>query len=168
MEKKNLTHYRNVFKSDHLGIADLEDMIEKRMDLIFTIKEVKQEFNVAVAGKKGNYNIAYFKENIKPLVLNATNSKIVKSFCGGSPFVENWKNVLIEMYIDESVKMKGEVVGGVRISPKQPKPIQIDKPQFTEANFEKAKAANATIEVIKSRYSVSQEIEQKYLAYVAA
>jgi len=168
MEKKNLTHYRNVFKSDHLGIADLEDMIEKRMDLIFTIKEVKQEFNVAVAGKKGNYNIAYFKEAIKPLVLNATNSKIVKSFCGGSPFVENWKNVLIELYIDESVKMKGEVVGGVRISPKQPKPIQIDKPQFTEANFEKAKAANATIEVIKSRYLISQEVEQKYLAYVAA
>lgn len=168
MEKKNLTHYRNVFKSDHLGIADLEDMIEKRMDLIFTIKEVKQEFNVAVAGKKGNYNIAYFKEAIKPLVLNATNSKIVKSFCGGSPFVENWKNVLIELYIDESVKMKGEVVGGVRISPKQPKPIQIDKPQFTEANFEKAKAANATIEIIKSRYLITTEIEKQYLDYVAA
>ncbi len=168
MEKKNLTHYRNVFKSDHLGIADLEDMIEKRMDLIFTIKEVKQEFNVSVAGKKGNYNIAYFKEAIKPLVLNATNSKIVKSFCGGSPFVENWKNVLIELYIDESVKMKGEVVGGVRISPKQPKPIQVDKPQFTETNFEKAKAANATIEVIKSRYSITPEIEKQYLEYVAA
>ncbi len=26
--------------------------------------------------KKGNFNIAYFNENIKPLVLNAGNSKI--------------------------------------------------------------------------------------------
>lgn len=49
METK--THYRKVFKSDHLGIADLEDFIEEK-SLIFTIKEVKQELNVAVAGKK--------------------------------------------------------------------------------------------------------------------
>ena len=28
--------------------------------------------------KKGNYNIAYFYEGIKPLVLNATNAKVIK------------------------------------------------------------------------------------------
>jgi hypothetical protein len=167
MEKVK-THYRNVAKSDHLGVADLEDMIEKKLDLIFTIKQVKQEINVPVAGRKGNYNIAYFVENIKPLVLNQTNAKVVKSFSNGSPFVEDWSNIKLELYIDESVKMKGDIVGGVRISPKQPKEIKKEKPVFTDANFEKAKNANATIEQIKSVYSITSEMETKYSDYVTA
>ena len=41
MSTENKHHYRNVFKSDHLGSADLEDLIEKGHNLCFTIKEVK-------------------------------------------------------------------------------------------------------------------------------
>lgn len=132
--------------------------------MIFTIKEVKQEFGATVAGKKGNFNIAYFVENIKPLVLNSTNAKTVRSFApANSPFVNDWNNITIEMYIDSSVKMKGDVVGGIRIRQIQPK-VKV-KPNFTEANFEKAKKAGATIERIKEVYTVSEEIEQKYLNY---
>jgi len=163
METK--THYRKVFKSDHLGIADLEDLIEEKKSLVFTIRQVKQEIGVSVAGKKGNFNIAYFNEPIKPLVLNSTNSKTVKSFANNSPFVEDWKNIVVELYIDENVKMKGEIVGGVRIRPVQPTTKQ--KPKFTEANFEKAKTAGATIEKVKELYEVSSEIEQKYKDYAA-
>lgn len=162
----NKTHYRKVMKSDHLGIADLEDLIEEGKPLVFTIKEVKQEINVSVAGKKGNFNIAYFVEKIKPLVLNSTNCKQVKAFCNNSPFVEDWKNVLVELYIDDNVKMKGETVGGVRIKPIQPTLQQKPKPQFTEANFEKAKEAKATIELIEKRYTITDEVKTKYLAYV--
>lgn len=122
------THYRNVFKSDHLGVADLEDMIERGQPLIFKIKDVRQEFNVAVAGRKGNHNIAYFEGKHKPLVLNATNSKVLKKFAQGSSFIEDWKSKLIELYIDPNVTMKGEKVGGVRIKPVQPKP---QKPELT-------------------------------------
>lgn len=117
----NKTHYRKVFKSDHLGSADLEEFIEENKPLIFTIKNVQQEYGTKVAGRKIDANIAYFKENIKPLVLNATNSKVVKKLAGGSPFVEDWKNVTIQLYIDRTVKMKGEVVGGVRIKDEPPK-----------------------------------------------
>lgn len=163
-EKKH--HYRAVFKSDHLGSADLEDFIEQKKPLIFTIKEVKQELNVSVAGKKGNHNIAYFVEPIKPLVLNATNSKVVKSFCGGSPFVEDWKNVPIELYIDENVKMKGETVSGVRIKPVQPN--QKQKPFFSSANFEKALAAKATIEQIEKAYQITSETKDEYLRLLIA
>lgn len=117
---RNKTHYRKVFKSDHLGVADLEDLIEEKKRLIFTIKEVKQEYKTLVAGKKIDANIAYFEEQIKPMVLNATNSKIVKSFNNNSPFVEDWSNTKVELYIDSNIKMKGDLVGGVRINPKQP------------------------------------------------
>jgi len=115
------THYRKVFKSDHLGSADLEEFIEDGKPLIFTILEVKQEYSTKVAGKSIDANIAYFKEKIKPLVLNATNARVLKHLAGGTPFVEDWKNILIELYIDANVRMKGEVVGGVRIKDKPPK-----------------------------------------------
>lgn len=56
------THFRKVLKSDHLGTSDLEDFIEEGRSLIFTIKEVRQQYGVSVAGKKGDFNIAYFAE----------------------------------------------------------------------------------------------------------
>ena len=165
-EANNKTHYRKVFKSDHLGSADLEEFTEDGKKLIFTIKEVRQEYGAKVAGKKIDANIAYFKENIKPLVLNSTNSKQVKAFAGGSPFVQDWTNILIELYIDHNVKFKGDVVDGVRIMATQPKTKA--KPVFTEANFEKAKSANATIEAIEKRYKLTEDIKSKYLEYVGA
>lgn len=125
------THYRKVFKSDHLGVADLEDLIEAKTPLVFTITHVNQELGVAVAGRKGNYNIAYFKEKIKPLVLNATNSKVMKKLSGGSVFVEDWTNITVSLYIDASAKLKGEIVGGVRINPTAPK---MEKREITPQN----------------------------------
>ena len=116
-ELANKTHYRKVFKSDHLGQADLEDFIEQGSNLVFTIHHVCQEIGAKVAGKKINANIAYFQENIKPLVLNATNSKTMRQLTGSS-FVEDWSNIAVQLYIDPNVKMKGDTVGGVRISPK--------------------------------------------------
>lgn len=114
------THFRKVYKSDHLGCADLEDMIEAKKPLIFTIKHVNQEYGTKVAGKKIDANIAYFAENIKPLVLNATNSRVMRGFAK-SVFVEDWTNIKVQLYIDPNVKMKGETVGGVRISKDAPK-----------------------------------------------
>ena len=38
---ENKTHYRKVFKSDHLGVPDLEDLVESKHNLIFTIKTDK-------------------------------------------------------------------------------------------------------------------------------
>ena len=159
---EHLTHYRKVFKSDHLGVADLEEMIEEGKPLIFTISEVKQEWDVVVAGRKGNHNIAYFKEDIKPLVVNSINSKVIKSFAKGSPFVEDWKDLTLELFVDSTVKMKGETVGGVRIRSVQPK-VKVKK-TFTGANFEAAKTQGFTIEQIKQYYDVTPEMETKFNA----
>ena len=59
------THYRNVMKSDHLGVADIEDLVDQKRHLVFTIDHVNQEFGTKVAGRKIDANIAYFVENIK-------------------------------------------------------------------------------------------------------
>lgn len=156
-------HYRNVFKSDHLGSADLEDLIEQGSNLIFTIREVKQEIGAKVAGKKVDANIAYFKEPIKPMVINATNGKILRNFAN-SPMVEDWKDLTVELYIDENVQMKGERTQGVRIRPTQPVQNKV-KPLFTSLQFEAAKKANATREQIEARYTLTEEVYQQYLSY---
>ncbi|KQC34000.1 hypothetical protein AAU57_12160 [Nonlabens sp. YIK11] len=159
-------HYRSVFKSDHLGSADLEEMVEEGKRLVFTIKEVKQEMGARVAGKKIDANIAYFKEDIKPLVLNATNSKQVAKFAG-SKFVEDWSGLTIELYIDASVKMKGEIVGGVRIKPTMP---QATKPKLlpNTEQWKKAKDAvmsgKTTPDSIRKHYELSKEHELQLTA----
>lgn len=163
-EKKH--HYRNVFKSDHLGSADLEDLIEQGHNLFFTIKYTKQEIGVKVAGKKVDANIIYFVENIKPMVVNATNGKILRQFAG-SPMVEDWKNMPIELYVDENVRaVSGGTTQGVRIRPIQPQ-IKAKK-DFTDVNFEPAKKANATKEQILAVYNLSDETWLKYQEYVTA
>ena len=136
---ENKTHYRRAAKSDHLGVADLEDFIEQGSDLIFTIKQVKFEQGVNVAGKKGNYNIAYFAEKIKPLVLNPTNGKIMKLLTK-TPWIEEWAGVTIKLYIDENVSFGKERTGGVRIAMQLPQTKTADKKleYIDDARFEKA------------------------------
>ena len=56
MTTEHKTHYRKVFKSDHLGKADLEDFLELGSDLIFTIAQVRQELGAKVTGKKIDAN----------------------------------------------------------------------------------------------------------------
>tara|TARA_R110002051_G_scaffold315679_1_gene394354 strand:- start:101 stop:613 length:513 start_codon:yes stop_codon:yes gene_type:complete len=116
------THYRKVFKSDHLSSYDLEDFIEEGRALDFTISHVNQETQVRVAGKKIDANIAYFSDGIKPLVLNATNSKIVSKLAG-SNFVQDWNNIPVELYIKKGISFGKETVQGVRIKETSPKLI---------------------------------------------
>jgi len=119
MEK---THYRKVFKSHHLSSADLEDFAEQGKQLVFTIKHVTQHLKedsikgsgVQVAGKRISANIAHFEESIKPLVLNATNSKQVAKIVGSS-FTQDWQNVKVELFVMQNVKMKGDITTGIRI-----------------------------------------------------
>ena len=154
-----MANYRAVYKSEHLGVVDLEEMVETKQSMIVTIREVKQEMGAMVAGSRGNFNIAYFAENIKPLVLNATNAGIVRKLAGGSTDTDNWKNVLVELFIDPNVKMKGQIVGGVRI--KGEKPIK-QKPSATKTTMDSAFGKKATIEEIEKIYIVSNELKEYY------
>ena len=166
---ENKTHYRKVFKSDHLGCADLEDFIESGSDMVFTIKHVKQEFGVRVAGKKGDHNIAYFVENIKPLVVNAGNSLMLKGFANGSSFIEDWVNLKVRLYIDPNVRFGNDVVSGVRIHPEQPQACKSLQPN-TKAweNSIIAYKRDGNLDAVKKRIDVSPEIEQQLIGEVNA
>lgn len=158
------TDWRKYRKSTHLASADLDAMETDGVPLIFNIKDVKYETNIDVSGTKMDGIFCHFIEPIKPLKLNSTNNKILAGFAKKNGLtgkechvIENWKGMKIELFVDRNVKMMGAITDGVRIKPLQP--ITKVKPDFTEANFEAAKKANATIEQIKAKYNVSKEIE---------
>lgn len=160
-----MANWRKVYKSDHLGAIDLEDFISQGKKLIFTVKEVKQEFGAKVAGKKGDFNIAYFVEPIKPLVLNATNARILRSFAPSGE-VETWSNITIELYIDTNVKaIGGGITEGVRIKPIQPKIEVKEKPIFTSNFFLKAYEAGGTIESISKSWTITEDVKKEYIKF---
>lgn len=127
--EKIIDHYRNTSKSDHLA---KEDIIGLEQPIVYTISHCVQDKNRKVAGKNIPLcNVAFFKEEgVKPWVINQTNAKILAGFCG-TPSVSQWKNVPVELYVDMSVKMKGVVVGGIKLRKQQP---QIAKEEMNENN----------------------------------
>ena len=168
------TDWRKYRKSTHLASADLDAMETDGIPLLFTIAEVKFETGVDVSGTKMDGIFCYFTQPVKPLKLNSTNNKILAGFAkkGGligkdCHIIENWKGLTIELYVDRNVKMMGAITDGIRIKPIMPvltKVLTI----FSEANFETAHKAKATIEVIKKHYSITPEMETKYTDYVRA
>jgi len=164
------TDWRKFRKSTHLASADLDALESEGKKLIFQIKEVKYEEGVDVSGTKMNGVFCYFMQDIKPLKLNSTNSKILAGFAKKDGYIgkdchliENWKGMIIELFVDHNVKMMGSITDGVRIQPIRPEVKA--KPEFTEANFETAHKAKATIEAIKKHYSITPEMEKLYSKY---
>ncbi|WP_334473746.1 hypothetical protein [Arsenophonus sp. PmNCSU2021_1] len=109
------THYRKAFDSPYLSSADIVE------PTVLTISEVLFEPD-KTRRTKDAFNTAYFKEKeirpdeaVKPMILNATNSKMVRQITG-SPFLEDWQNVKVMICV-ERVKNRQEYVNGLRIYP---------------------------------------------------
>jgi len=160
-----MSNYRNVYKSDHLGVVDLEELVELGKPLVFTIKEVKQEIGATVAGNKGNFNVAYFNEPIKPWVLNSTNATTIRRLGNFGTNVETWKNLPVELYIDANVKMKGLIVGGIRIKPYLPKSAT---PQVNDAAAIAKINAASTLSELQTAWQSLTTAEQKLPTVIAA
>ena len=109
------THYRKAFKSPYLGSADVVEPI------VVTIKVVRLE--VDLTKKTTDYfNTAYFEERflrpgepMKPMILNATNSKFLAELTG-SKYLEDWSGARVMIKVDPNVKLKKETVEGLRLA----------------------------------------------------
>lgn len=171
MEQQTRTDWRQFRKSTHLASADVEIMEQEGRPLIFKIKEVRREVQ-KVNGTNTEGEYCYLEGVEKAWKLNSKNKKQIAVFAAknGIPaedkhVIELWSGLVIELYVDHNVKFGNDIVDGVRIRPLQPKLTKV-LPVFSEINFEPAHKAKATIEVIKNHYSVTPEMEQKYIQYV--
>lgn len=110
-------------KSTHLAGVDVETIIHENGSCIVTIKNAYYTDAENVAGKTIPAYVIEFEEPIKSMVLNTTNRRIIANNVKllkqlssvESRNLKNWVGVKIELTFDPSVKMKGQVVGGIRV-----------------------------------------------------
>jgi len=165
--EKNQTkiHWRKVFLSDYLGSCDLED----GKDLKAVIKSVTVRNVKGPDGKEQDRNVATFTDiNLKPMILNATNCKLMKKFAG-SVFINDWNNIPVQIYVKDDIKAFGEITEGLRIRPAQPsmsKPKLNPKSQAWPKAIEFLKTPAGTIDAIRTRYDITKEDEETLKAAV--
>lgn len=112
----NKTPWKKIVSDpDYLGEADFNEGEEK----ILTIDRVVSGVKIKSAEGTSEKAVVYFKERVKPMILNVARSKAITKVAG-SKFVEDWCGVAIALYIDDNVKAFGDVVSAVRVRPRKP------------------------------------------------
>lgn len=158
-KSEQLTHWKTgVAKSPYLGSWDLPGNFE---NVQLTIKEVRKE---VTKGLKENdlHNIIFWQENAKPMILNATNAKMLRAITG-SPHIEKWANHKIELRVEKNVKAFGAVHDTLRIVNKK---IAIKKPVLDSkhAKYEEVKGrlidGSANFDVVSKFYEISDELKK--------
>ena len=105
-----MTHWKKLTNPDYLGSYALEP----GQEIVVTIKSVANENVTGADGKKENCTVMHFVEDVKPLVLNATNSKtITKLF--KTPYIEEWVGRNIQLYVQKGIKAFGDIVDAIRV-----------------------------------------------------
>lgn len=121
------THYRKAFNSPYLSSADITEptiltIVSVRLEKDQT-KKTKDFFNTAYFGEKEIRQ----GETLKPMILNATNSRTLKNLTG-SAFIDDWQNIPVTIYVDNKIRFGRNTVEGLRISTEPPR---IQKPELT-------------------------------------
>ena len=160
------THYRKAFDSPYLSSADI---VEAK---VLTIRNVTLELD-RTKKTKDLFNTAHFLENelragekLKPMILNASNSKTMKGLTG-SAFIDDWQNVRITVYVDHNVRFGKETVEGLRISPHAP---EVGKrtltPAMTKAwaNAIEAYKRDGTLDGVLERMDMSEDNQQRLMS----
>ncbi|CAM7055376.1 hypothetical protein ACT3N0_07785 [Citrobacter portucalensis] len=162
------THYRKAFDSPYLSSAGIVE------PTILTISRAVLE-NDKTKKTKDVFNTAYFEEKelrpgekLKPMILNATNSKMLKSITG-SPFLEDWAGVKVTVFVDKNVRFGKESVEGLRISQ-----ARVTKPSLTPDKtqaWNNAKAAfkrDGNLTAVMSRMDISEAHRQQLIKECSA
>lgn len=105
-------HWKLLTNPNYLGGCHFSDGKDK----IVTIEKTAYEKVVGDKGRTEEKMVMHFKEDVKPLILNKTNPKIIAELFR-SPMLSDWDNKKIQLYFDPSVKFGRDVVGGVRVRP---------------------------------------------------
>ena len=116
---ENYTHWRNLTDLEHLR-AECFAPKEKK---VLTIKEVKQEEIKSSNGQVDVKPVAYFKENVLPMVLNVTNCKTIEKLYGTGN-IYDWIGKKIQIFATKT-KVAGEMVPCLRVEEIIPKTNEV-------------------------------------------
>lgn len=148
------THWRKLKDTNYLGAWDVVEN-----ELILTIADIQSKNVQSPDGKTEELPVMTFKEDYKPMILNATNFKAIQK-AHNSPFLEDWIGKKIAIYVT-SVKAFGSVVDALRIKPSAPKTtktvLTVDNPKFKSIK-EKLASGETTIDTVKQYFELSDDI----------
>ena len=137
MKEATLTHWKKYFNKDYMGAWSLSD----GKDFIVTIDRVEKATIKGEGGREDVRPIVFFKEFKEPMVLNATNGKIIHKVLG-SEYVENWYSKRIQIYVDRNVKIgrgqNAETTEGLRVREFVPKTNQESEKAAVKAKIREA------------------------------
>lgn len=163
MKPEDLHHFRAVFDSPYLSSADIFEPVT------LTIARAVQELD-KTKKTKDTFNTVYFVEKeirpgekLKPMILNATNSKMLFKLTG-SPFIEDWAGKRIVVYVETGIKFGRDTVDGLRIRP------ATERKELTpeqSAAWENAKAAykrDGNLDKVLARMDISEANEALLIA----
>lgn len=115
MSDKPKTHYRKAFDSPYLSAADIVDPI------ILTVRRVVLQKD-RTKKTQDEFNTAEWVEReirpgeaLKPMILNATNSKFMAQLTG-SKFIDDWCGVAVTVWVDGAVRFGKDTVEGLRLA----------------------------------------------------
>lgn len=109
------THWKKLTNPNYLGAYSIED----GRDLILTIKNVREEQVTGTDGKKDDCVVCYFYENVKPMILNSTNMKMIAKLYRTN-YIEEWVGKKIQVGV-EQVRAFGDIVDALRVRKMIPK-----------------------------------------------
>ena len=160
-------HWKQFHNPDYIGAYALEP----GQELVVTINSVGTEDVIGSNGKKEPCMVIRFAEkNIKPMICNVTNAKLI-SKVAGSPRVNDWKGVRIQLYA-AVVNAFGDEVEALRVRPKAPKVGEKAKMQLSPGNTKwnevVRKIANGTdIETVEKHFIISDDDKELLYEEVA-
>lgn len=157
------THFRKVFDSPYLSSVDLVDPIT------VTIQRVTQEAD-KTKKSKDTFNTAYFNEKfirpgekLKPMILNATNSRMMNKITG-SPFIEDWAGYRVTIYVERGIKFGRDTVDGLRVMPApERKVITPDDTRMWDA-AKKAYKRDGSLDKVLAKADMSKEHQAQLYA----
>ena len=106
---EQLTHWKKTTHPDYLGSYALTP----EQDMILTIKSAATETITGTGGKKEEKLVIHFMENVKPMICNRTNAKVI-SKVHKTPYIEQWVGKVVQLY-SARIQAFGEDVDALRI-----------------------------------------------------
>lgn len=165
MSDDNKTHYRKAFDSPYLSSADIvgptaltiarvtleKDRTKKTPDMFNTAHFVERELRPG--------------EKLKPMILNATNSKFIAALTG-SKWIDDWNGIAVTVYVDPQVRFGRETVEGLRLAApdsaiaKRGKKERVKSPISPErfaAALAAIAAGSTSADVVRRNFDLSEE-----------
>lgn len=152
-----MEHWRKVLNPDYLGAWD----IPENKTLVLTIASFEQVEVIGSGNKKQKRNILRFKEKVKPLILNATNSKVIASMYRTSN-MEHWVGKRIELEVQwvSAFGLETDAVRVKRTPPEKPT-LEIGSEAYKKAVDYLKKGDGASIEKIENSYKVPANVKKQ-------